>query len=1272
MGYLRSSTTRIAVALGCVIIFQSVNSAAATILKINAATWGAPGHVVDVTHVVLRQVKDGGLELDADNHLFGDPSPGVPKELILNYTLNGSSRADSYAEGDHVSINPPPDKPLNSAELTKLHQWLKRGEFPNVVPTRFGMQIHADGRLRTPQTLSLPVRIEAIARTNDTNIRLFFGDKGVVIFNWEQNRSELRYQHPDSGDVLPIPGRGQVSRNGWHHIIWDITVTGSVIRVDDETRAQILGHYVGLSGTAGIGGAGAGSTLDVMQLDFDPLGAQGVNGRGSPAGPEAADLTKLLERALDPRGAPAERMDAVAALGRKTDAADKLVPPLAKLLANEQEPIPLRTAAAHALSNFGQQAVAPLRRCIHTPQDLVRRTVMDSLAGISPGGTDVIAAALTDTDARTRRAALQSIDDVRLPPVPWLAKIEELSKNSDSGIRADAYLAMPRFAQGDVGLEIVDRLIHALSDPGENVRQAAASAFVMLELRAIPNIGDRVPNWLNDPNPLVRLTGVHCASRLQTPQVSNALLRIAQSDTDPKVRWAATDAILALSPGAYPQLRAQQFIKDLTDPQVDDLHREAAIDELIELIPVPPQALPGLAESLKSRSPGVRRAALIALGKLGSAARQTGPAVVRLLTDTDPGVRAAAEKAAALLNVAPLPTTLPANLPENGPTGIGSKAVSPQAGSSAPLDVRALIGQLHAKEPATRQAAARALGKLGASASAAFDPLVATVRDDPPARTAAVEALQWIEQSNAAQAGSRMFVLIDSVPKALDALKNRCPDDRIDAMRYLASYSRQPGTLLLPLQSGLADHDSRVRVLAVNGLRAMGPPAIEAIPAIIPLLDDWSSEAREGAGNALDAIACDDPRVVDAMMAHLSSPFSDVRGLAAWSLQHAGAASSAALPALRKLAGDDPDPQVRQNAAAAVEAIQKAKQAAANGSAAPSVTTLLIQQLNDPSPDKRRQAAEMLGNAASRSRPALRELTRVMRNDLDGETRVTAAWAVAQIDSDPSGGLAILEDGLNVKGGRVAMLAGQFIARLGGRGVAAIPYLNRGWITGRFNLYADSSSILQKIDAAVAADRRYASAERELIGRLIAALKGAPQGRAAAAEELSFWTWRAWNSAAALAAALRDPNPVVRGNAARAIGFIHASAGVVKAALTANLKDPDRLARIEAAWALGKVQKQAPDAIALLVREAQDYTDPGAQIVAVRRLGELGYKAQAALEVLSRIPRLEAPLELRQAVPDACGRINQSIEVHRSHAYSLPKHPGVPEDESGEDRWFYD
>ncbi len=120
-----------------------------------------------------------------------------------------------------------------------------------VTRTEEGVRI-ARGGIRTPTGYAVPCRIDVIAKTNSTNIRLGFGEKGLVIFNWENNQDELRVHDPLKGSQMAIGGKGKVPANQFVHISWQIEPNRVRIVVDGEERANIVGDRKGVTGVAEI------------------------------------------------------------------------------------------------------------------------------------------------------------------------------------------------------------------------------------------------------------------------------------------------------------------------------------------------------------------------------------------------------------------------------------------------------------------------------------------------------------------------------------------------------------------------------------------------------------------------------------------------------------------------------------------------------------------------------------------------------------------------------------------------------------------------------------------------------------------------------------------------------------------------------------------------------------------------------------------------------------------------------------------------------------
>ncbi len=78
-------------------------------IKILEAKYGAlpDGARVDVTEKVSKLVKDGKLNLEVNNELFGDPAEQVSKKLVVKYELGGKKLEASVVEGETMLLPQP-------------------------------------------------------------------------------------------------------------------------------------------------------------------------------------------------------------------------------------------------------------------------------------------------------------------------------------------------------------------------------------------------------------------------------------------------------------------------------------------------------------------------------------------------------------------------------------------------------------------------------------------------------------------------------------------------------------------------------------------------------------------------------------------------------------------------------------------------------------------------------------------------------------------------------------------------------------------------------------------------------------------------------------------------------------------------------------------------------------------------------------------------------------------------------------------------------------
>ena len=120
----------------------------------------------------------------------------------------------------------------------------------------------------TPQTFRAPFVIRATAKTDTTNLRLYW-HAGEVILNWECNVHELRVHDPRTREELGLPGKGFITANAWHDVEWSLTKRLMRVVVDGDVRFEGEGDYADIVAPVAIGPC-FGSTVTVRSLVVTP------------------------------------------------------------------------------------------------------------------------------------------------------------------------------------------------------------------------------------------------------------------------------------------------------------------------------------------------------------------------------------------------------------------------------------------------------------------------------------------------------------------------------------------------------------------------------------------------------------------------------------------------------------------------------------------------------------------------------------------------------------------------------------------------------------------------------------------------------------------------------------------------------------------------------------------------------------------------------------------------------------------------------------------
>jgi HEAT repeat protein len=409
-------------------------------------------------------------------------------------------------------------------------------------------------------------------------------------------------------------------------------------------------------------------------------------------------------------------------------------------------------------------------------------------------------------------------------------------------------LAAPATAAGRLSF---DDLIANLKSPNAKTRQEAASALGKSRRReAVTPLAALV----RDPDGRVRMDVVRALRELRDPAAVPALVT-SLSDGEARVRAEAIQALIEV----YTERDRPSAVERFLDLFEDDFDPAA----LPLYVKVEPSVVQALAATLRDEDADIRRAAAEAIGLLGGAA-----AVEQLTTalqDPDRGVRG--EAAVALARV--------------GTSAQGRALIPLLADDAAAVRNRVLwaIGTLRVKDagPPLREMfeanrrkdqGVRVLSSLARIADPAQAELFRElVQDpDPEKRRLAVEGLGRIADASLLPAFKKdyqrerteelrlaySFALTRLGDRAfLDSIVLTLPSRTLG--RRARGYVLEMGRDILPdLYPYLTDPSSDVRAALCDLIAAIGDP--EAIPRLLPLVNDPSAEVADHANRAVERL----------------------------------------------------------------------------------------------------------------------------------------------------------------------------------------------------------------------------------------------------------------------------------------------------------------------------------------------------------------------------------------------------------------------------------
>lgn len=509
----------------------------------------------------------------------------------------------------------------------------------------------------------------------------------------------------------------------------------------------------------------------------------------------------LLGRLDDP--APPVRIQIVGALARLGD-----VRAVVPLVGKVQDSSPdVREAVAHALGDLGDaRASSALVLALRDQNNDVRRDALMALGRMKAAdAVDAIAPFATDRTPALRLAALSALGHIATADAVRVV-VQSLGTADDAGGTLDRTAA--RDALVAAGVPAVGPL-HLLLAGSPSPQAATSAAWVLGELKATGEAPAIVAAMRRAAVPTA--AALHALAGAGTPAEIPVVLEFV-ADPSPTVRGEALGAAMALLDPAHPDGRAvEPLAAALRDARPSPKER-ARIAALLGRTGAP-RAAPLLVDLVHAHDPGLRLAAIDALGTLGAEER---------------GAQGNADADHVLLDALASPEAT---------ERLHAAIALSEAGGAAARE--ALIAKLDGGDEVDRAAVLTALGGV-----LARTPTEATV-------TRLVSALDLAagpERDAIVEALGR--AALPAAVKALTAVARRDePFDRAAAARMLAAHPGDAAAQAV-VRGLLADPVPAVRAEAAWALGTLGDPSdLPKLAALIAAPDtDDAADAAAATG----------------------------------------------------------------------------------------------------------------------------------------------------------------------------------------------------------------------------------------------------------------------------------------------------------------------------------------------------------------------------------------------------------------------------------------
>jgi HEAT repeat protein len=481
-------------------------------------------------------------------------------------------------------------------------------------------------------------------------------------------------------------------------------------------------------------------------------------------------------------------------------------------------------------------------------------------------------------------------------------------QNDSAAVRAHAVHALGVLKAAS-SIEFVAPLVF---DKDAEVRNAAI--FAIRELKPGPQVTvPLIEKVLKETDPMVRMQVLTLVAEVGKPAVPALVKLLDNEDSAP---WGCI-ALAAIGPDAAEAVPT--LAKLLGNGHQPKLRLEAAM-ALSSIGPEAASALPELLNSLDKNDPVVMPGAIFAIGRLGALGRPAEKKLRDLVARGDPFTRVIGTWAICKIN------------PDN------QKLIA----DSLPVLVTALID----KEPRTRAAATKSIVDLKprpALLMPAIDKIMDAVRPDSmnniveavadagvPAVPILVKALS--DESQRPKVAAILGRLGPEAKEAAPALanileKDKSPAARREALIALGSIGPFAAEQSPAIAKVLKDNDVQLRAAACYALGKIGPLAVGSKSELLDCVKSDDELCSMAAAWALTRVDPNCPegahKSVPCLVKALYNPDAHIRMEAVTALQSLGAQAQEAIPALKKVAADDPQAVIRIAAGEAIKTVEK-------------------------------------------------------------------------------------------------------------------------------------------------------------------------------------------------------------------------------------------------------------------------------------------------------------------------------------------------------------